>query len=97
MSYTIQSQRLYRFATEAAGIVCPLVHISALCSLSFNAVKGKARFLQASNTRALYSGKFYGDVLHEGIAGFPERLSRFLQRVLSAIIAVSWSGGTVAI
>ncbi len=31
------------FATEAAGIVVRLVHISAVFSLSFNAVKGKAR------------------------------------------------------
>ena len=29
------------FATEAAGIVGILVHISALCSIPFNAVKGK--------------------------------------------------------
>ena len=31
------------FATEAAGIVDSLVHISALCSLSSNSIKGKAR------------------------------------------------------
>ncbi len=29
------------FATEAAGMVGGLVHISALCSLSFDATKGK--------------------------------------------------------
>ncbi len=31
------------FAIEAAGIAGHLVHISGLCSLSFNAVKGKVR------------------------------------------------------
>ncbi len=30
------------FAIEADGIIGRLVHISGLCSLSFNAVKGKA-------------------------------------------------------
>ena len=55
------------FATEAAGIVGRLVHISALCLLSFNAVTGKARASYRRITLIHHSGAFYGDVLHEGI------------------------------
>ncbi len=43
MLYSRQSQHFTVFATEAAGIVCRLAHISALCTLSFNAIKCKAR------------------------------------------------------
>ncbi len=41
--YSIQTRTSTAFATEAAGVVRRVVHISALCSVSFIAVKGKAR------------------------------------------------------
>ncbi len=62
MPFSIQSlSTSTAFTTEAAGIVSHLVHISALCSLFFNAVKG---LLQASDTHVPYGGEIYCDVLH---------------------------------
>ncbi len=55
------------FATETAGNASGLAHISALSSLSFTAMKGKARASCRRITFIPYSGEFYGDVLHERI------------------------------
>ncbi len=50
--YKYKASASTAFSTESEGIVARLVHISALGSISCNAVKGKARtcLLQASNT-----------------------------------------------
>ncbi len=70
MLYTssIQSQRLYCFPVEAAGIVGRLVHTSGISDSYLQYSKRQGSWLlQVSDTHTPYTSQLYCDVLHEGI------------------------------
>ncbi len=61
----------YKASASAAFAIGRLVHISGLCSPTFNAVKGKARrratYRRVTLIHHILYSEFLGDVLHEGI------------------------------